>query len=172
MKESMLLLLLLVLLGLFEFGLWTGNPMHVPSGFVPARAFGLQVFQELGGSMEPAVPVGRHVLVAAWPYWWREPQVGDVIAFSYPRDPALADLKRIVAAGGSTVEIRRGVLYVDGTPHASQAPQAASWFYNSMPARTIPLNSYFVLGDNRGQSEDSRSYGVIARDRIIGKQWL
>ena len=79
MKESMLLLLLLVLLGLFEFGLWTGNPMHVPSGFVPARAFGLQVFQELGGSMEPAVPVGRHVLVAAWPYWWREPQVGDVI---------------------------------------------------------------------------------------------
>jgi signal peptidase I len=173
MKDLLTALIFLLALAGIEAALWMRNPLQIPDGFLPARASGLQVFEELDGSMEPAVPAGHHVLVSAWPYWLKEPQVGDVIAFVYPRDAALADLKRIVACGGSTVEVRQGAVYVDGKLQQSGAGRAGASRLNSFfPPRVIPAGSYFVLGDNAAFSEDSRSYGVIPRDRIIGKQWL
>ncbi len=173
MKDLLTALVFLLALAGIEGVLWMRNPLRIPDGFLPARAFGLQVFEELDGSMEPAVPTGHHVLVSAWPYWLRKPQVGDVIAFVYPRDAALADLKRIVACAGSTVEIRQGVVYVDGKLQQSGAARVGMSRFNSLfPPRVIPADSYFVLGDDAAFSEDSRSYGVIPRDRIIGKQWL
>jgi signal peptidase I len=173
MKDLLTALIFLLALAGIEGALWLRNPLQIPNGFLPARAFGLQVFEELDGSMEPAVPTGHHVLVSAWPYWLKEPQVGDVIAFVYPRDPGLADLKRVVACAGSTVEIRQGAVYVDGKLRQSgTGPASVSRFNSLSPPRVIPAGSYFVLGDNSTFSEDSRSYGVIPRDRIIGKQWL
>lgn len=173
MKDLLTALALLLALGGGEGALWMRNPLHVPPGFRPARACGFQVFEELDSSMEPAVSEGHHVLVSAWPYWWKEPRVGDVVAFVYPRDPTIADLKRVVAGAGSTVEIRQGVLYVDGKPSSSASdPAVVSRFYRLSSPQIIPPHSYFVMGDNAPSSEDSRSYGVIPRDRIIGKQWL
>jgi signal peptidase I len=165
---------LIALLFLAEGCLWVGNPMHIPAAFITARAFGLQLFQEPGDAMAPAVSAGRHVLVSSWAYWGREPRVGDIVAFRYPRDPSIPDLKRIVAAGGSTVEIRAGVVYVDDMPSIGTARLAttASSLHGFMPKLRVPQQSFFVLGDNPDGSEDSRNYGVINRGDIIGKRWL
>jgi signal peptidase I len=166
-KDVITFVVLLLIVG-SEALLWTRNPMHIPAGYFPARAFGLQVFQEPGASMEPAVPTGHHVLISSWAYWKSEPRIGDIVAFTYPFDSTVADLKRIVARGGSTIEIRDGVVYVDGKP----SPASSSPFpsHISMPRRRVPADRYFVLGDDLEQSADSRNYGAIARDRIIGKQ--
>jgi signal peptidase I len=166
---------LIVLLVALEITFWRVNPMHIPATFVPARAFGVQVFQQMDSSMEPIVPAGAHVPVVSWPYWRHEPQVGDIIAFQYPTNPTVADLKRIVAAGGSTVEIRGGATYVDGKripePYLAPGIRLARDSLE-LSATRIPPGSYFVMGDNRDQSRDSRDYGVITRDRIIGKRWI
>jgi signal peptidase I len=170
MRHLLTLLVLALLVG-FEFTLWLTNPLHIPSAFLPARALGLQLFREPGPAMEPTVPAEQHVLVSAWAYWREQPRVGDIVAFAYPADPAVADVKRIVAAGGSTVEIQDGVLLVDGKKHEEPYLNAAAGrIHRDMHSVSVPTNSYFVMGDNRDVSEDSRDYGFIARDRIIGKQ--
>ncbi|HJS91232.1 MAG TPA: signal peptidase I [Steroidobacteraceae bacterium] len=153
-----------------EVTLWAENPMHIPRGFMPARAFGVEMFQELDSSMKPAISPGEYVIVSSWPYWRREPQVGDVIAFQYPPDPGLADVKRIVAVGGSTVEMRNGLIFVDGKPDLARSRDLrARVDASDMPGVQVPRGSYFVMGDDLGSSEDSRDYGVIERRRIIGE---
>ncbi len=160
--------LLVVLILLAEAALWMKNPMHIPAAFLPARAFGFQVFRELDASMKPTISPRQHVVVSAWAYWTRQPQVGDVVAFLYPPNPSLADLKRIVAAGGSTVEIRNGITYVNGRrDRGSRANPSVDG--GDMPVTRVPPGSYFVMGDDRDESEDSRDYGVIQRAHIIGE---
>jgi signal peptidase I len=170
MRHLLTLFVLALLIGL-EFTLWLTNPLHVPGAFLPARALGLQLFREPGPAMEPTVAAEQHVLVSSWAYWREQPRVGDVVAFAYPADPSVADVKRIVAAGGSTVEIRDGALLVDGRKREEPYLHAAAGrTHRDMHPVSIPTDRYFVLGDNRDVSEDSRNYGFIARDRIIGKQ--
>jgi signal peptidase I len=169
--RNFLVLLLLLFLVAAEAGLWIFNPMRIPANFLTARAFGLQLFKETGPSMEPAIPPDHQVLVSTWSYWDAEPQVGDIIAFGYPEDASIADLKRVVASGGSSVEIRDGVTYINGErypePYLQFPPKARAF----MRKVRVPAGGYFVMGDNRDPSEDSRNYGVIMRDRIIGKLW-
>jgi signal peptidase I len=170
MRHLLALLVVALLIGL-EFTLWLANPMHIPSAFLPARALGLQLFREPGPAMAPTVPAQQQVLVSSWAYWREPPRVGDIVAFAYPADPSVADVKRIVAAGGSTVEIQDGVLLVDGKRQEEPYLNAAEGrTHRDMHSVSVPMDSYFVMGDNREVSEDSRNYGFIARDRIIGKQ--
>ncbi|HTB65082.1 MAG TPA: signal peptidase I [Steroidobacteraceae bacterium] len=170
MRHLLTLLVVALLFGL-EFTLWLTNPMHIPTAFLPARAFGLQLFREPGPAMEPTLPADQHVLMSSWAYWREPPRVGDVVAFAYPADPSVADVKRIVATAGSTVEIRNGALLVDGKQRQEPYLKASDGrIHRDMHSISVPPDSYFVMGDNRDLSEDSRNYGVIARDRIIGKQ--
>ena len=163
-------LLILVLGG--EVVLWAVNPLGIPARFLPARAVGLQVFHEQGPAMEPTVADGERVIVSAWAYWHDQPQAGDIVAFAYPDNPDLADLKRVVAVGAATVEIRQGVLYVDGVRQAEPYLLAADTGPPvTMAPVQVPADHYFVLADNRGPSEDSRHYGPIPRTSIIGKRW-
>lgn len=154
-----------------EVTLWVENPMHIPRGFMPARAFGVEMFQELDSSMKPAISPGEYVIVSSWPYWKRAPQVGDVIAFQYPLNPGLADVKRIIAMGGSMVAMRNGIIYVDGKPDPTRSQRGlrATADTRDMRVMQIPRGSYFVVGDDRDSSEDSRNYGAIQRRRIIGE---
>jgi signal peptidase I len=172
MKPVLTLLMLALVIGL-EVTLCAANPMHIPDAFLPARAFGLQLFREPGPAMEPTVLTDQQVLVSSWPYWTQQPRVGDIVAFAYPADPSIADVKRIVATGGSTVEIRDGMLLVDGKQREEPYLNASDpRTRRDMHVESVPASSYFVLGDNRAVSEDSRNYGFIARDRIIGKKWF
>jgi signal peptidase I len=173
MRDAFSILFVLALIGL-ETTFWLSNPLHMPATFVPARAFGVQVFQQLDTSMEPTLSAGEHVLVSSWRYWRTAPQAGDLIVFQYPDNPAIADFKRVIAAGGSTVEIRDGTTYVDGRPLPEpylSAGHSRARDSLELKARHIPAGSYFVMGDNRDQSRDSRDYGPIPRSRILGRQW-
>ena len=124
--------------------------------------------------MAPAIPPDHEAFsCASRSYWNAEPHVGDIVAFVYPEDPSIADLKRVVATGGSSIEIREGVTYINGErypePYLYSHRQRSGSSCASCKCRARGL--FPVMGDNRDPSEDSRNYGVIMRDRIIGKLW-
>jgi signal peptidase I len=119
--------------------------------------------------MAPTLTPGDHVLVDKLAYRGAgEPRAGELVVFHAPRTDEIM-LKRVVAVGGQTVEIRDGVLVVDGgrprEPYAD--PDAIDSIFFG-PVR-VPAGSVFVLGDNRADSEDSRELGAIAVDDLIGR---
>ena len=91
--------------------------------------------------------------------------------FQYPPDPTVAYLKRVVAVGGSVVELRDNALYVDGIlveePYLDPDLRATD-NYRDMAPYEVPVGNFFVLGDNRGNSADSRVWGPVPRELLIG----
>ncbi len=127
-------------------------------------------------SMEPSLQVNQRILVNKIVYNFHEPERGDIITF-YPQGDreAIPYIKRIIGLPGETVEIKQGVVYIhkeDGTvlqldePYIKEAPVHP--YYGD----TIPENEYFVLGDNRNNSSDSRTGWTVKREYIIGKAWI
>ena len=119
-----------------------------------------------GSSMYPTLQDGQFVMVNRLAYKFGEPSHGDIVIFHYPRDPEQEFVKRIIGLPGDTVEIRNGHVYVNGyqldEPYIADAPRSqGSW--------TVPEGYLFVLGDNRNNSQDSRSFGFVAMDEVIGK---
>lgn len=128
-----------------------------------------------GLSMEPTLYTEQRVLVIKASYWFGDPQRGDVIIFHSPQDPSRTLIKRVIALPGEEVEIKDGQVYItdinDDTfsldePYIKEEPN-----YTYGP-RVVPEDEYFVLGDNRNHSTDSRSWGMLPRENIIGKAWL
>jgi len=103
-------------------------------------------------------------------YMFHEPERGDVIVFKFPKDPTRDFIKRVMAVPGESVEIRGGVVYVNGQrleePYLQDRPN-----YNFGPEK-VPQDNFFVLGDNRNNSSDSHVWGMVPSDLIIGKAWL
>jgi signal peptidase I len=135
----------------------------------------VEAFKFPSRSMEPTLLVGDHLLVNRSPSA-RNPQRGDIVVFEYPEDPEKNFLKRVVAIGGDNVELRNGVLYVNGKvvnePYIKQpknnkslSPSLSGSNYGPV---VVPDNSYFVLGDNRDNSQDSRYFGFVSREKIKG----
>ena len=127
-------------------------------------------------SMVPSLQVNQRILVNKIVYNFHEPERGDIITF-YPQGDreAIPFIKRIIGLPGETVEIKQGVVYIhkeDGTvlpldePYIKEAPGQP--YYGD----TIPDNEYFVLGDNRNNSSDSRTGWTVKREDIIGKAWI
>lgn len=135
----------------------------------------IQAFKFPSGSMEPTLLIGDHILVdrrdAA-----KNPNRGDLIVFQYPEDPAKDFIKRVVAVGGDKVEIKDKVLFVNG--NEVKEPYVSHQETNMIPAsqnprdnygpQVIPKDSYFVLGDNRDKSYDSRFWGAVSKDKVKG----
>jgi signal peptidase I len=119
-------------------------------------------------SMAPTLTPGDHVLVDKLAYRGSTPRPGDLAVFRAP-DTGEITLKRVVARGGDTVAIEDGVLHVNGRarvePYAD--PDAIDSVYFG-PVR-VPAGTVFVLGDNRGDSYDSRRFGAVPTDRLIGR---
>ena len=119
-----------------------------------------------GMCMYPTLNDGQFVFVNRLAYKFGEPAHGDIIVFHYPRDPEQEFVKRIIGLPGDTVDIRGGQVYVNGMqlyePYIADAPRTqGSW--------TVPEDHLFVLGDNRNNSQDSRSFGFVSMDEVIGK---
>ena len=132
----------------------------------------------VGSSMEPNLHSGQRLLINKVFYKFHEPERGDIIVFPPPNNPgsSVDYIKRIIGLPGETVEIRDGIVYIhqeDGTvlaldEHDFIDNPPNSPFYGS----TIPPGNYFVLGDNRNNSNDSRSGWTVSLQDIIGKAWL
>ncbi|MBC7259028.1 MAG: signal peptidase I [Chloroflexi bacterium] len=129
-------------------------------------------FRILGASMLPTLETGQFVLVERVSYWFSEPRRGDVVIFEYPRAPQEDFIKRIIGLPGETVEIESGSVYINGNllvePYLAGQPTLTY-----RPIRlTLGPDEYFVMGDNRAASSDSRAWGPLPRHNIIGRAWL
>jgi signal peptidase I len=98
------------------------------------------------------------------------PERGDIVVFRYPANERRDFVKRIVAVSGETVVIREGVVFVDG--RELEEPYLTSRDRGNMSEVEVPTDSYFVLGDNRRASNDSRGFGAVPFDNIIGQAWI
>jgi signal peptidase I len=142
------------------------------------RMFVVQAYRVNSGSMESTLLTGDFIFVNKFSYYFSEPKVGDIIVFEYPLNPSKDFIKRIVALPGQKVEIVDKNLYVDdelvpdagGVIHRDPEiiPELFSPRDNFGPFE-IPAGQYFVLGDNRDDSQDSRFWGFLESKYIKGK---
>ncbi|HEY3216689.1 MAG TPA: signal peptidase I [Candidatus Eisenbacteria bacterium] len=140
------------------------------------RANVVQAFRMPSESMRPTLLLGDFFF-ADKSFAARKPGRGELIVHRFPPDPAKIFVKRVVALGGDTVELRDKVLYVNGnkttetyTIHTDSVVRPAGYDYrdNFGPA-TVPSGSYFVLGDNRDNSNDSRYWGPLEGRHVLGR---
>jgi signal peptidase I len=132
-------------------------------------AFVAQAFRVQGTSMEPLLLDGERIVVNKFVYRFRPIERGDVVVFWYPRDPSVSFVKRVVALPGDLVEIRGGELVVNGL--AVKEPYLPASFRDddSHGPTEIRKGYYFVLGDHRRSSNDSRSWGEVPEKYIYGR---
>jgi signal peptidase I len=133
--------------------------------------FVAQAFRVQGTSMQPLLDDGERIVVNKLLYRFHAIERGDVVVFWWPRDPKVSFIKRVVALPGDKVEIRDGVLSVNDRvvdePYVLHAPGDSD--ASNMPAKEVPQGFYFVLGDHRGSSNDSRNWGEVPEKYIYGK---
>lgn len=150
------------------------------------RAFVVQAFKIPTGSMRMTLIEGDLILVNKFIYGskvpftnWRlpalrEPKRGDVVVFIYPEDKKKDFIKRLVGLPGETIEIKGGSIYVNDKPAMEQIFNQI-YYYNRGEFASdgqkivVPKDSYFVLGDNSTSSKDSRYWGFVPKDDLLGK---
>jgi signal peptidase I len=138
--------------------------------------FAVQNFNVEGPSMEPTLHNGELILVDKWSYFFRAPQRGDVIVFVAPPHPDQDYVKRIIGIPGDHVIVDDTKVYVDGVllneTYVSPPDQGNPFNYKGVYNQVIPPGMYFVLGDDRIRSSDSRDWGLVPRANIIGRAAL
>ena len=130
-------------------------------------AFFIRTPQVYGLSMEPHISSGEYVLINTLAYRFTTPKRGDIVAFRHDGDTPEVYIKRIVGLPGDRVRIDRGALYVDGQLESENYVRFADT--RSFREVVVPPGAVYVLGDNRANSEDSRFFGPVSDDHIIGK---
>ena len=140
----------------------------------PIRYFLFQPFLIRGQSMEPNFENCDYLIVDELSYWLRDPQRGEVVVFKYPRNPSQRYIKRIIGLPGETVEIKDGQIIVSGKvlDETVYLPEEVFTDNKGFTKITLAKDQYFVLGDNRTFSSDSRIWGVLERDKIIGRAYF
>jgi len=128
----------------------------------------VQAFKVQGTSMSPELGNGQRILVNKFIYRFDDIERGDVVVFWYPEDPELSFIKRIVGLPGETIEIRSGTVYVDGERLEEPYVAAMNADRRSHGPISVRPGHYFVLGDNRRGSNDSRSWGLVPERYIYG----
>ena len=135
----------------------------------------VQTFVVYGPSMEPNFVAQQRLLVSKIVYRIHEPERGDVIVFRPPHNQRDSYIKRIIGLPGESVEIKEGTVYIhqkDGTVLQLDESYIKKPATRSFKGDMVPKNEYFVLGDNRDNTNDSRNGWTVPRESIIGKAWL
>jgi signal peptidase I len=135
--------------------------------YLLVRTFLFETYRVVGQSMEPTLVQDERLIVSKLSYRLHEPQRGDIIVFHDPQEPSRNLIKRIIGLPGEIIEINSGQVFVNG--QQLDEPYLNSPSLRAEPQTPIPEGTYFVMGDNRNNSSDSRSWGVLAKDRIVGK---
>ncbi|WP_437882920.1 signal peptidase I [Pseudomonas sp. LRF_L74] len=161
--------LLLVLI----VGTYIANPFGVDSYDPRLRVFGLIPYAVPSASMAPTARPGDYVLVSPWPYLSHKPARGDIVVFRYPKDPGILYLKRLIGLPGERVAMHGGKVFIDGKaldePYVNPDAQGARPETLEMEERLIGEGQLFMLGDNRHYSNDSRYWGTVAEDAVLGR---
>lgn len=153
------------------------------------RAYFVQAFKIPSGSMIPTLLIGDHILVNKFIYGtklpfsdkrvmvFRKPKRSDIIVFKYPEDPSRDFIKRVIAVEGDVIESRNKVIYVNNEP--VKEPYTQHTDNSTRPGGIeprdnfgpyiVPKDKFFVMGDNRDQSYDSRYWGYVDMKEIKGK---
>jgi len=156
------------------------------------RTFVVQAFKIPSGSMEDTLAIGDHILVSKFIYGTkipftssrlvkiRDPRQGDVIVFEYPEDPSKDFIKRVVGTPGDVVKVVDKKVYVNDKPYENPhevhkekdiIPREQNPRDNFGPVK-VPEGSYFVMGDNRDRSYDSRFWGFVKNEKIKGLAFI
>ena len=159
-----------------------------------ALQISIENFRVEGSSMLPTLEEGEYVVVNKLvymrfqlqdvarlvPFWdvdedrdlfpFHEPRRGEVVIFRFPRDESRDFVKRVIGVGPAIVEIKRGQVFVND--EALDEPYIVRPSSRSMAPKEVPEGAYFVLGDNRAASNDSRDWGPVPAGNIIGKAWV
>jgi signal peptidase I len=142
---------------------------------IPVRYFLFQPFLVNGQSMEPNFENGDYLIIDEISYRFHEPQRGEVIVFRYPDDPSKRFIKRIIGLPGETIEIKEGKVMV--IKNDKEILDESQYLPKGLETQrdvkvSIPENKFFVLGDNRAVSFDSRYEWLLPRQNIIGRVYL
>ena len=152
------------------------------------RTFVVQAFKIPSGSMLDTLLIGDHLLVNKFLYGTRipftdkvimpleDPQRGDVIVFEFPEDTSKDFIKRIMGVPGDVLEMKDKVLYRNGQkldePYIKHTDPNIQARRDNFGPITVPAGKYFVMGDNRDESYDSRFWGFVDKEKIRGKAWI
>lgn len=132
----------------------------------------VQAFKVQGTSMAQQLVDGERILVNKFIYRFRPIARGDVVVFWYPDDPDVSFIKRVIGLPGDTVEIRRGTVLVNGERVSEPYVLPENGDARSLAPLTVRAGHYFVLGDNRRGSNDSRNWGLVPRRYIYGRAFI
>ena len=122
-----------------------------------------------GTSMMPELNDQERIFINKFVYRLEPIQQGDIVVFHYPRDPDKSYIKRVIGVAGDRVRIAEGIVFVNGRPLDEPYVPLASTDFRSMDEIVVPTGSYFVLGDHRNLSSDSRDFGPVSEKFIYGK---
>lgn len=144
---------------------------------IPIRYFLIQPFFVKGASMEPNYEDGQYLVIDEISYRLRAPERGEVIVFRYPKDPSEFFIKRIIGLPGEIVEVKGTTITIKNNDNSQGFVLDESSYLKSVPdmgssAFVLGKDEFFVLGDNRAASFDSRRWGAVPRANLIGRVWI
>jgi len=143
---------------------------------VPIRMFIAQPFIVSGASMENTFHTGEYLIVDQLSYQMKSPVRGDVVIFRYPKDPSKFFIKRVIGIPGDTVAIEGNIVQITNQANPGgfvlAEPYIKSMKAGALITEDLGDREYFVMGDNRDQSSDSRVWGVLQEERIVGRAFL
>ncbi len=144
---------------------------------VPVRLFLIQPFSVQGASMEPNFFDHEYLIVDEITYRFREPVRGEVVVFHYPNDPSQYFIKRVIGLPGETVEIADGEVKIYNDEFENGKILDESTYLDqdfTAAAQTVTLktNEYYLMGDNRSSSLDSRFFGPVNYEQVVGRVWV
>ncbi len=130
----------------------------------------IQPYRIAGSSMEPNFSERQFLLVNKLAYLLDEPARGDVVIFHHPDGSDLDIIKRVIGVPGNTVEIRQGQLFINNLPATEPYPVLPATY--DAPPVLVGTGMLYVLGDNRADSADSHTWGLLSQENLVGKTWL
>lgn len=152
-----------------DFRAWIRDILLSLSIAAVVIVFLVQPVRVAGTSMLPQLEDDQRIFVNKLVYRIEGVERGDVIVFKFPEDPSRSYIKRVIGLPGETVEIRRGTVHIDGVPHAEPYVPRAYRDRASHSPVYVPAGEFFVLGDHRTTSNDSRTWGTIEQAFISGQ---
>ena len=154
---------------LAELKSWTRDIFFAALTAILIVVFVVQPVRVEGTSMQPNLADQERIFVNKFVYYLSDIQRGDVVVFWYPKDRSKSFIKRVIGLPGEVVEVGQGIVYVDGKPLQESYLLSEYVDYYSYPPVKVGWDSYFVMGDHRNSSNDSRHWGCVPANSIFGK---